>query len=115
VPSKTTAAEGKPLSGLGSIDESEKTFTPEERKIAELLKSEGKTVRALRESTIKGQRTPDAEVDGEPTEFKSLRSGSANSVKYALDSAKGQAGQALVDARTSGTSQPDAEAVCGNS
>ncbi|MGH3378152.1 MAG: hypothetical protein ACRDP6_25830, partial [Actinoallomurus sp.] len=43
--------EGQPRAGrAGSIDESEKTFNPEEKKIAELLKAEGKQVKAINES-----------------------------------------------------------------
>lgn len=95
---------------VGSIDESEKAFHSAERRIAELLKSEGSTVRALRESPQHGVRTPDAIVDGTPTEFKSLREGAgSNTVKNALNSAKGQADHAIVDARGSGLEQPTAQ------
>lgn len=55
------------------IDESQKTFSPQEKAIADLLASEGKKVKVLLE-TNQG-RTADAEVDGIPTEFKSLSMG----------------------------------------
>lgn len=41
---------GTEAEAAGSIDESEKAFDSAERRIAELLKSEGNTIRALRES-----------------------------------------------------------------
>jgi len=47
---------------MGSIDESERTFSSEEKSIAEVLKNEGKNVKAKAE--IQGKRTADAEVDG---------------------------------------------------
>jgi len=59
----------------GSIDESEKEFSPKEARIAEALKGEGRNVKSLRESEVDGQKTPDAIVDGVPTEFKTLDPG----------------------------------------
>ncbi len=101
----------QPQDEAGSIDESERTFSPEERRTAELLKSEGKSVRALPESTEPGVRTPDAEVDGQPTEFKHLDPGAqSNTVNNSLSRAKGQADQAILDARGSGLGQADAQA-----
>jgi hypothetical protein len=100
----------KSLAKLGSIDETEKAFNNQERKIAELLESEGKDVKALRESDVPGVRTADSLVDGQPTEFKSLDPGAGNTtVKNALNSAQGQASQAIIDARGSGLGQSEAE------
>lgn len=97
-------------SGGGSIDQSEKTFNDRELKIAENLKSEGKNVKAIPESTTPGVRTPDSEVDGVPTEFKSLDSGAGSgTVKNQLNSAQGQAPSAIIDARGSGLSESDAQ------
>ncbi|MEU5886419.1 PrsW family glutamic-type intramembrane protease [Streptomyces sp. NPDC047461] len=94
---------GSGNSRRGSIDESEKTFNPKERRIAEALQNEGRDVKALKESPVEGQRTPDAVVDGVPTEFKTLDPGAAaNSVKNTLNTAKKQARDAVVDARGSG-------------
>jgi uncharacterized protein YukE len=94
----------------GSIDQSAKTFNDRELKIAEDLKSEGKDVTAIPESKVPGVRTPDAEVDGVPTEFKSLDSGAgSNTVKNQLGSAQGQAPNAIIDARGSGLSESDAQ------
>ncbi|MEU9617407.1 hypothetical protein AB0D56_38785, partial [Streptomyces sp. NPDC048209] len=85
------------------IDESAKTFDSEERKVADLLAGEGRHVKAVLESRKDGQRTYDALVDGVPTEFKSLRPGATSgTVKNQLNSAKGQAMDAIVDARGSG-------------
>jgi hypothetical protein len=46
---------------------------PPERRIAELLVNEGKHVKAVKESGAR--RSPDALVDGKPTEFKTLEPG----------------------------------------
>ncbi|MEU7061690.1 PrsW family glutamic-type intramembrane protease [Streptomyces sp. NPDC046197] len=93
----------------GSIDESEKVFSPKERRIAETLQSEGKNVKALKESQVDGRKTPDAVVDGVPTEFKTLDPGAApNSVKNTLNTAKKQARDAVVDARGSGLEESGA-------
>ncbi|MFF4286023.1 hypothetical protein ACFY0R_11950 [Streptomyces sp. NPDC001633] len=93
----------------GRIDESEKPFNPEERKIAELLESEGKHVKAIKESEVDGVKTADSEVDGTPTEFKSLQPGArANTVKNQLNSAKKQARDAIIDTRGSGLGESEA-------
>ncbi|WP_068057238.1 CdiA C-terminal domain-containing protein [Nocardia xishanensis] len=90
----------------GKIDESEKAFSPEERKIADLLADEGKDVKGVPEGA---QRTPDATVDGVPTEFKTLTDGASNStVKNALNSASGQAQSAIIDGRGSGITEDEA-------
>ncbi|TDD65606.1 hypothetical protein E1298_41205 [Actinomadura rubrisoli] len=70
------------------------------------MNSEGSHVQALPESTTPGVRRPDATVDGIPTEFKSLSVGArANTVKNALNSAKGQARTAIIDGRGSGLTE----------
>jgi hypothetical protein len=95
----------------GGIDESAKSFNDKERKIADLLKGEGRNVKAVKESDVPGVRTADSTVDGVDTEFKSLDEGaSQNSVKNAINSAKGQARDAIIDARGSGLSADDARA-----
>jgi hypothetical protein len=53
---------------------------------------------------------PDAEVNGVRTEFKSLSGSSANTVKNALSSAKGQAADAILDARDSDLKEEAAQA-----
>ncbi|MFI6171679.1 hypothetical protein ACIBCN_33210 [Nocardia sp. NPDC051052] len=98
---------GKLPKSRGKIDEAEKAFSPEERKIADLLADEGKDVKAVKEGV---DRTPDSTVDGVPTEFKSLDVGASNAtVKNALNSASGQAEYAIIDARASGISQEEAQ------
>uniref|UniRef100_UPI003F494294 CdiA C-terminal domain-containing protein n=1 Tax=Pseudonocardia sp. CA-138482 TaxID=3240023 RepID=UPI003F494294 len=90
----------KPAPPRGTIDESAKKFSPEERRIAETLADEGKNVKALREEN--DVRTPDTEVDGKRTEFKTLNGKGDNTVKNTLDkSAKGggQARDIVLDAR----------------
>jgi hypothetical protein len=54
----------------GSVDESARPFLAKGRRIAELLASKGKAVKA--QDTLANQRTADAEVDGVLTEFKTL-------------------------------------------
>jgi hypothetical protein len=95
----------------GTIDESERQFTPEEREIAELLKGEGKDVKAL--PTQEGQRNPDAEVDGKPTEFKSPEPGAdsatiRNEVNQSIKRG-GQARDIIIDARGTGMTEGEAE------
>ncbi|PWI17768.1 PrsW family intramembrane metalloprotease [Streptomyces sp. Act143] len=98
----------------GSIDETEKAFSAKERRIAETLQNEGRHVKALKESSVEGQRTPDAVVDGVPTEFKTLDPGaSVNSVKNTLNTAKKQARDAVVDARGSGLDEAGAREGLG--
>lgn len=100
--------------GEGAIDETEKVFNPKERRIAETLQSEGKNVKALKESTVDGVKTPDSLVDGVPTEFKSLDPGaSSNRVKNTLNAAKKQARDAVVDARGSGLDENGAREGMG--
>ena len=98
----------------GSIDESERFFPPEERRIAELLESEGKSVVA-KKATSK-HRSADAEVNGVLTEFKTLDPLRANnaSIKNAINDSirrKGQARHIIIDAR--GTRLSEAEARRG--
>ncbi len=105
-----SANEPKPAASPGNIDESEKAFNDRERDIAELLSKEGKNVKAIKESSTPNQRTPDATVDGVPTEFKSLDEGATNgTVKNQLNSAAGQADHAILDARNSGLTEEEAQ------
>lgn len=98
----------------GKLDVSAKAFNDAEGRIAELLLSEGKNVKALKESNVDGVRTADSEVNGVPTEFKSLIPGAAaNTVKNQLNSAKGQARHAIIDARASGLSESAAQEGLG--
>lgn len=96
----------------GSIDESERAFSATERAIAEFLEREGKNVKALAEKTDEG-RNPDAEVDGKPTEFKSLDFGATSAtVKNQINNSIRRGGQArdiIIDARISGLIESEAE------
>ncbi|MDQ3249373.1 MAG: hypothetical protein M3Q45_09215 [Chloroflexota bacterium] len=94
-----------------SIDESEKFFLPKERRIAELLASEGKQVKAKKERT--GQRTGDAEVNGVLTEFKTLTPLYADNatVRNTINNSIRQGGQArhiIIDARNSSLTAAEA-------
>lgn len=96
--------------GLGVIDERAKKFSPAERRIAEYLASAGSAVVAVSEGYGVYGRTPDARVDAVPVEFKALdRGASDRTVKAALNSAKGQARHAVIDARGSGLAEDEAQ------
>jgi RHS repeat-associated protein len=95
----------------GTIDESEKQFSPEEKKIADKLTEEGKDVKALKE--VEGQRNGDALVDGKPTEFKTMDPGATDAtVKNQINNSVrggGQARDMILDARGSGLSEDAAQ------
>jgi hypothetical protein len=96
--------------GRGVIDERAKKFSPAERRIAEYLASDGPAVVSVSEGFGVFGRTPDARVDEVPVEFKSLDPGASDrTVKAALNSAKGQARHAVIDARGSGLTEDEAE------
>ena len=95
--------------GLGVIDERAKKFSPAERRIAEHLASNGAAVVSVSEGFGVCGRTSDSRVDHVPVEFKSLDPGASDrTVKAALNSAKGQARHAVVDARGSGLTEDEA-------
>jgi hypothetical protein len=96
--------------GRGVIDERAKKFSPAERRIAEYLASNGPAVVSVSEGFGVFGRTPDARVDEVPVEFKSMDPGASDrTVKAALNSAKGQARHAVIDARGSGLTEDEAE------
>jgi hypothetical protein len=96
--------------GRGVVDERAGRFQPRERWLADYLASEGCSVVAIHDGYGREGRKPDAEVDGVPTEFKSLDPGASDrTVKAALTSAKGQARVAVIDGRESGLERAEAE------
>lgn len=99
----------------GSVIEARAKFSAPERRIADVLVSEGKTVEAVPRSTTERVRTGDALVDGRRTEFKSMDPGAdsatvRNEVNNSVRGG-GQARDMILDARGSGLSE--AEAVRG--
>ena len=95
--------------GLGVIDERSKRFSAAERRIAEHLAAPGPAVVSVSEGFGVYGRTADARVNGISVEFKSLDPGASDrTVKAALNSAKGQARYAVVDARDSGLTEDQA-------
>jgi hypothetical protein len=95
--------------GLGVIDERSKRFSAAERRIAEHLAAPGPAVVSVSEGFGVYGRTADARVNGISVEFKSLDpDASDRTVKAALNSAKGQARHAVVDARDSGLTEDQA-------
>ena len=95
--------------GLGVVDERAKKFSPAERRIAEYLAADGLAVVSISEGFGIRGRTPDAYADDVPVEFKSLDPGASDrTVKAALNSAKGQARHAVIDARESGLDEDQA-------
>ena len=102
--------------GLGVIDERAKKFSRAERQIAEYLADKGPAVVSVSEGFGACGRTADARVDGTPVEFKSLDPGAGDqTVKAALNSAKGQARHAVIDARDCGQPRTTPIAVSGDS
>ena len=96
--------------GLGVIDERAKKFSPAERRIAEYLASGGSAVVSVSEGYGVQGRTPDARVNAVSVEFKALDPGASDrTVKAALNSAKGQARHAVIDARGSGLTEDEAQ------
>jgi hypothetical protein len=92
--------------GRGVIDERGKRFSPAERRIAEYLAGHGPAVVSVSEGYGVCGRTPDARVNDVPVEFKSLDPGASDrTIKAALNSAKGQARHAVIDARDSGLTE----------
>jgi hypothetical protein len=96
--------------GPGVVDERASRFQPRERKVADFLASEGRSVVAIHDGYGREGRKPDAAVDGVWTEFKSLDPGASDrTVKAALTSAKGQARQVAIDGRESGLGRAEAD------
>jgi Contact-dependent growth inhibition CdiA C-terminal domain len=96
--------------GLGVIDERAKQFSPAERRIAEYLAVKGPAVVSISEGFGVCGRTADARVDGTQVEFKTVDPGAGDqTVKAALNSAKGQARYAVIDARDSRLTEDDAQ------
>lgn len=95
--------------GLGVIDERAKTFPAAERRVAEHLATPGPAIVSVSEGFGIYGRTADARVNGISVEFKSLDPGASDrTVKAALNSAKGQARHAVIDARDSGLTEDQA-------
>jgi hypothetical protein len=91
------------------VDERAKRFSPAERRIAEHLAANGLAVVSVSEGFGVHGRTPDARVDDVAVEFKSMDPGASDrTVKAALNSAKGQARHAVIDARGSGLTEDEA-------
>ncbi|RJL32546.1 hypothetical protein [Bailinhaonella thermotolerans] len=88
----------------GEIDERPRAFSAGERRIAELLAAEGRTVVAVAADPGAPSRA-DALVDGVPTAFESLVPGAtAAVVRTALSRAARHAAHAVLDARRTGLS-----------
>jgi hypothetical protein len=79
----------------GVIDEQFKTFSADERRIAQLLAAEGANVTALLESTVQNVKTADAAVGRIRTEFKTLTS--PDKLRRELKDAADKSLEAVVD------------------
>jgi hypothetical protein len=100
--------------GLGVVDERVRRFPPRERQVAEYLAKDGPAVTARQEDHALRYRQPDADVDGQATEFKSLDPDpSHGTVKQALKRGIGQAPHIVVDGRDSGLAEGDAQRGLG--
>lgn len=98
----------------GHIDESERRFSPEERRIAEILALEGRMISAKAE--VKYRRIGDAIVDGILVEFQSLATTTADSetIRNTINNSIRRGGQArhiIIDARRSGLTEVEAGRV----
>ncbi|WP_283133847.1 hypothetical protein [Rhizohabitans arisaemae] len=104
--SRRTPPPGVPYgaSRRGLIDESARRFSAAERRVAELLAAEGRTVVALGSATAAERATrADALVDGESVDFEVFPEGAtAVTVVMALRRAARHASSAVIDARGSG-------------
>lgn len=95
--------------GDGLLDQRGRRFTSSEYRIARTLADRGHGVVAVAESPVFRQKSPDADVDGEPTEFKTLDPGATHqTVNDCLGRAKAQAPNVVVDGRGSGLTERDA-------
>lgn len=107
---EAAAEERLATAARGTVDESVRGFSPQERKIADRLADDGHDVAAADESGP--GRHFDAFVDGRPTEFKTVDPGGTSAtIKNELDkSAKagGQARDVIIDAEASGMSEEEA-------
>lgn len=93
----------------GRVDESARRLLEGERSIAEALAVQGHEVVALARSDGYRVKSPDALVDGIPTEFKTLAAAAdSKRVLNRLNDAKKQARSVVLDARTSGLSKVEA-------
>jgi len=95
----------------GHIDESERRFSPEERRIAEILAREGRMLSAKAE--VNYRRIGDAIVDGVLVEFKNLATTTADSetIGNTVNNSIRRGGQArhiIIDARRSGLTEVEA-------
>jgi hypothetical protein len=96
--------------GPGVVDERASRFQPRERRLADYLAGEGRSVVAIHDGYGREGRRPDATVDGVRTEFKSLDPGASDrTVKCTLTSGKGQASEVIIDGRQSGLGHEDAD------
>jgi hypothetical protein len=104
----------------GSIDESERKFSVEERKIAEILESEGNHIKALVEGgqagrfadALVGDQPISKEYPGVPTEFKVLyQNATSATVRNSINNSIRRGGQArhvILYAIGSGLTEADA-------
>lgn len=103
------SAAGVERVGNGLVDQRGRRLTIRESRIAYALAAGGSRVVAVPESPVTRQRSPDAYVDDEPTEFKSLDPGATHqTVNDCLGRAKRQAANIVVDARGSGLTEENA-------
>jgi len=99
--------------GGGTIDESERRFPSNERRIAEMLQSEGKHVKSLApRNNPSRRRFADALVNGIKTEFKTARPGADSAtIRNEINNSirgDGQARHMIIDARGSGLTEAEA-------
>ncbi|GAB6990115.1 CdiA C-terminal domain-containing protein [Paenibacillus pini] len=93
---------------IGNIEE----LKPAERKVAEELIFEGRTVERIQESTAHGEKTPDFRIDGKTTELKSLQNPNVNTgVGRIKDGFKQHAEIVIIDGRDAGLTMEQASQI----
>ncbi|WP_366290670.1 hypothetical protein [Paenibacillus sp. AN1007] len=104
----TNRASGVQGKFVGDIHE----LKPAERKVANDLIAEGKTVERIPESTKHGEKTPDFKVDGVLTELKSLQNPNVNTgVGRIKEGFKQHAEIVVIDGREAGLTKEQAEQI----
>lgn len=93
---------------IGNVNE----LKPAERRVANDLIAEGKTVERIPESTKHGEKTPDFKVDGVLTELKSLQNPNVNTgVGRIKDGFKQLAEKVIIDGREAGLTKEQAQQI----
>ncbi len=87
------------LHAAGLVGGPDSLLDPAARLVAHELRRRGRSVIPVRTSMVEGVATPDAVVDGGPTEIKVLREPTINAVAQGLRRGRAQARSLIIDGR----------------